>query len=123
MGKFSKFARIAETEFSDVVISTHHLGHKLRVYLKDKSFIDFFFSEKLKVKRFAIHWERAHIDKTIYRVDNAPDPKWKKVKGFPVHFHYGLYDKVDEPPFLVKATNLESLLRDFLSFAQEKLKS
>ena len=29
MEKFARFARIAETEFSDIVISTHDLGHKL----------------------------------------------------------------------------------------------
>lgn len=122
MGKFTRFARIAETEFSDTVISTQDLGHKLRIYFKDKSFVDFFFSEELKSQRFAIHWERSHIDKTFYRIDNTPDPKWKKVKTFPIHFHNGGYMSVIEPPFLVRPTDLEDLLRDFLSFTQSKVK-
>lgn len=94
MGKFAKFARISETEFSDIVISTHDLEHKLRIYLKDKSFVDFFFSQKLKTQRFALHWERSHIDENIFRIDNTPDPKWKKVKTFPIHFHAEKYESV-----------------------------
>ena len=30
--------------------------------------------------RFDFHWERTHIDKTIYRYDNFPDAKFKKIK-------------------------------------------
>jgi len=48
MEKFSEFARIAEIEFSDIVLSTHYLAHKLRIYLIDKSFIDFYFTTKTK---------------------------------------------------------------------------
>lgn len=66
MEKFSRFARIAEIEFADIVLSTHYLNLKLRIYLKDKSFIDFFFTTQLKKQRFSIHWERYHIDKTIF---------------------------------------------------------
>lgn len=123
MGKFARFARIAETEYSDFVISTHDIGHKLRIYLTDKSFIDFFFSEKLKIRRFAIHWERIHIDKTFYRLDNTPDPKWKKVKIFPVHFHSQNYDQVVDPPFPVGLSNLENILRNFLKFVRIQLQT
>jgi len=41
MEKFAKFARIAEIEFSDIILSTHLLDLKLRVYFKDKSYLDF----------------------------------------------------------------------------------
>lgn len=122
MGKFSRFARIAEVEFSDIVLSTHHLGHKLRIYLKDKSFIDFFLTENLKITRFSLHWERRHIDKTIYRLDNTPDKKWKKVKSFPTHFHKEKYANVIPPPFNVsKKEKLETILRKFLNFAKKIL--
>ena len=121
MEKFARFARIAETEFSDVVISTHDLGHKLRIYLKDKSFVDFFFTTKLKKLRFAIHLERSHLDKSFYRVDNTPDPKWKKVETFPIHFHDGKYSKVKIPPFEVKGFDLESMIRQFLAFTRTKV--
>lgn len=123
MGKFAGFARIAETEFSDIVISTHDLGHKLRIYLKDKSFIDFFYTEKLKERRFSIHWERYHIDNTFYRLDNTPDPKWKKVKTFPEHFHFQKYNQVDVPPFPISSLNLKVFFREFLNFARNKLQT
>ena len=123
MGKFAGFARIAEIEFSDVVISTHDLGHKLRIYLLDKSFIDFFYSVRLRNRRFAIHWERNHLDNTFYRLDNTPDPRWKKVKSFPVHFHSEKYFQVIDPPFTVSATNLKSLLRSFLEFVRFHLQT
>jgi hypothetical protein len=55
MDKFAKFARIAEIEFADIVISTQNLDLKLRVYLVDKSFIDFFYTQKLKTTRFSFH--------------------------------------------------------------------
>ena len=121
MEKFARFARIAETEFSDIVISTHDLGHKLRIYLKDKSFIDFFYATKARKVRFAIHLERSHLDNSVYRIDNAPDPRWRKVKGFPIHFHSGKYSKVKAPPFKVEDFNLETILRKFLTFTQPKV--
>ncbi len=121
MEKFTRFARIAETEFSDVVISTHYLGHKLRIYFKDKSFVDFFFTTKLKKLRFAIHLERSHLDKSFYRVDNTPDPKWGNIKTFPMHFHNGKYNKVKVPPFEVVSFSLESLFRKFLIFTRSKV--
>ena len=61
MEKFAAFARIAEIEFSDIVLSTQYLGNKLRIYLKDTSFIDFFFTTRLQTQRFSIHCERKHF--------------------------------------------------------------
>ncbi len=122
MEKFAKFARIAEVEFSDVVLSTHYLNLKLRIYLKDKSFIDFYFTTKLKKQRFSIHWERSYIDETIFRLDNTPDKKWKKIPTYPLHFHIKGYDNVIIPPFnLTKDSSLEDILRKFLDFARNKI--
>ena len=119
MGKFTKLARIAEIEYSDIVIGTHDLGHKLRVYLIDKSFIDVFFSEKSKIFRFSIHWERKHIDNKIFRLDNTPDKKWRDVSTFPLHFHSGEYDKVVIPPFDTDKKSLEQFVREFLYFVKK----
>ena len=122
MGKFAKFARIAEVEFSDLVLSTQNLGVKLRIYLLDKSYVDFYFTTKLKSKRFSIHWERTHIDRRIYRLDNTPDKKWKKVKTFPLHFHNKKYASVTNPPFtLNQKLSLENIFRNFLHLVEEKL--
>jgi hypothetical protein len=123
MGKFSEFARIAEVEFSDIILSTHYLDHKLRIYLVDKSFIDFYFTSKTKRLRFALHWERRYINKTIFRLDNTPDKKWKKIKSFPIHFHYKHYEKVVLPPFSISnKNNLKRIFRNFLNFVRKKLK-
>ncbi len=69
MGKFSKYARIAEVEFGSIILSAQDLGVKLRIYLRDKSFVDFYFTENLKKQKFSLHWERTHIDRLIYRQD------------------------------------------------------
>lgn len=122
MAKFAKFARIAEIEYSDIILSTQDLGHKLRIYVNDKSFIDFFFTRKLKKQRFSIHWERSHIDKNIYRIDNTPDKKWKSVKSFPLHFHNERYDNVEVSPFILKQNySLEDIFRSFLDFAKGRI--
>jgi len=122
MEKFAKFARIAEVEFSDIVLSTQDLGHKLRIYLKDKTFIDFFYTSKLKIQRFSIHWEKTHIDKSIFRLDNTPDKKWGKVATFPIHFHNRAYNHVEAAPFAIdQKASLESVFRGFLSFVQERM--
>ncbi len=119
MGQFTVFARIAEVEFSEIVTSSQDLGVKLRIYLVDKSFIDFFYSTRTTILRFAIHWERQHTDATFYRIDNTPDKKWRKVKSFPIHCHYKEYDSVIEPPFQIeKPLNLEQILRNFLRFTK-----
>lgn len=122
MDKFAKFARIAEIEFANIIISAQNLDLKLRIYLVDKSFIDFFYTQKLKTIRFSIHWERTHIDKTIYRLDNTPDKQWKKIPNFPLHFHKGKYDKVVIPPFQ-SDKNLTIIFRSFLLFVRNKLKT
>ena len=121
MEKFSRFARIAETEFTEIVIATQDLGHKLRIYLIDKSFIDFFYTTQTRSKRFSIHWERSHIDKTIYRLDNMPDKKWKKISTYPTHFHFKSHNNVKVPPFESKPKGLENTFRNFLNFVNKSL--
>lgn len=121
MDRYSRFARIAEIEFPQIVAGTQDYGHKLRVYLRDKSFIDVFISRKAKSSWFAFHWERRQIDNTIYRIDSAPDTRWKKVKTFPIHFHDTQERKVGEPPFAFGGLTKEQVFREFLRFAEEKI--
>jgi hypothetical protein len=80
-----KLANIAEIEFADVVIGWDIAEGKLRLYIADKSFLDIWFSRQIK-GRYAYHWERRHVDGTIYRWDNAKHNVWKNVKTFPHHF-------------------------------------
>ncbi|MBI2430418.1 MAG: hypothetical protein HYV39_00135 [Candidatus Levybacteria bacterium] len=122
MEKFAAFARIAEIEFSDIVLSTQDLSNKLRIYLKDTSFIDFFFTTKLQAQRFSIHWERRHVDASIFRLDNTPDKNWKKVETFPIHFHSKTYEHVSTPPFpLQQKDTLQRIFRKFLQFTRKNI--
>ena len=64
-----KLSEIAEVEFSDVVEFAENLEEKLRIYIRDGSYIDVWFSRKIK-GRYAYHGERRHLDGTVYRHDN-----------------------------------------------------
>ena len=58
---------IAEDQFLDIVIEILEPSlDKLRLILKDGSFIDIRISQKIK-NRFDFHWERKHLDKSVYR--------------------------------------------------------
>ncbi|HEX7574992.1 MAG TPA: DUF6516 family protein [Candidatus Methanoperedens sp.] len=91
----ARLAEIAETEFADVVITSEINMGKLRLYINDESFLEVWFSKRLE-GRYAYHWERRHVDDTIYRWDNAKHEVWKNVKTFPYHFHDGKDEKVSE---------------------------
>ncbi len=71
MPDLERLRRIAETEFLTLVRSTTILRDKLRVVLVDGSYvdgsyIDFWWSTQIP-GRYAHHWERRHVDGTIYR--------------------------------------------------------
>jgi hypothetical protein len=111
--------RVAEVEFADIVAQTDILGAKLRVLLKDTSYVDVRASRKIS-GRFGFHWERQHLDKHIYRFDNLPDTNWSTVSTFPFHFHDGSQEKVVASPF---AENLEEGFREFMSFVRQWISS
>jgi len=90
-----KLANIAEMEFADVVTTCEVVEGKLRFYIIDESFLDVWFSRKLE-GRYAYHWERRHVDNTVYRWNNAKHEVWKNVKTFPHHFHEGTDNMVRE---------------------------
>jgi hypothetical protein len=105
---------ITESEFADVVQTTEIIRDKLRVLLNDGSYIDFWWSSQIP-GRFAHHWERTHIDGTIYRHDNMPHSKWQYVATFPQHFHDGSPSEVTESYLCPEP---EEALRQFLDFAR-----
>ena len=92
---FLKLANIAETEFADVTTCCEIKEGKLRLFILDETFLDIWFSRQLK-GRYAYHWERRHLDNTIYRWDNAKHEVWKNVKTFPHHFHNRIDGNVSE---------------------------
>ncbi len=117
MIEFDDLAAIAKQEFADIVVSTVVIDAKLRIILVDNSYIDFWWSQVLP-GRYAHHWERRHLDGSIYRHDNAPHPQWQAVLTYPKHFHDGSDANISE-------SNLggtpESALREFLDFARRML--
>jgi hypothetical protein len=67
-----RLREIAEVEFADIVTTTTIPdANELRVFLTDGSFVDVWFSLKLR-GRYSFHWKRQALDGTIYRHDNAP---------------------------------------------------
>jgi hypothetical protein len=82
--------------------------------LIDGSFIDFWWSTQIP-GRYAHHWERRHVDGTIYRHDNMPHPQWQSVTSFPKHFHAGDQQTVHDSTL---PSEPEQALRAFLQFAE-----
>ena len=117
MPDLDRLRRIAETEFFAVVRSTIIVRNKLRVVLTDDSYIDFWWSTQI-LGRYAHHWERRHVDGTIYRHDNMPHPQWQGVDSFPKHFHAEDQQRVMESTL---SDDPEQAVRQFLTFAAGKI--
>ena len=96
--------RIAEIQFSDIVLDTYLLEHKLRITLIDSSVADVHVSQKLSNK-FSFHWETKDAAGTIYRYDNFPDRNWSYLSSYPYHFHKGEQNTVEDPPFPLDIIN------------------
>lgn len=115
-----KLKEIAEVEFSDIIEDVILTDiNELRIILIDGSFIDVWFSLKLK-GRYSYHWERKFMDGYIYRHDNAPHKRWENIATFPKHFHDGDEDKVVQSHISDKP---EEAIREFLEFVRKKIKS
>ena len=113
-----RLAEIAEVEYSDVVAETLVPGlNQLRIILIDGSFVDVWYSLKLR-DRYSYHWERKALDGTIYRHDNAPHRRWQVVETSPKHFHDGSETCVTESH--LSEAPVEAL-REFLTFVRKKI--
>jgi len=119
---FNRIVELVLDEFSDIVVDVQlrfissGAVERLRVFLKDESFVDVWLSASGK---YSYHWEQRHVRGLIHRHDNAPHSKWNAVKTFPKHFHDGNEDNVKEsniPDDPVSATNY------FLTFVRGFLK-
>lgn len=108
---------LATSLYPEIVIGAEIVYGKLRIYLVDESFIDVWISRRLP-NRYAIHWERRHIDGTIYRWDNTPHEIHRHISTFPHHFH----EKHDH---MVKPYNypgsIEEAFMEVLKYAKEKI--
>jgi hypothetical protein len=120
MVELTLLARIIDIEYHDIMQGASQVYHdKIRAYLLDGSFIDIWFSKKM-AGRFSYHWERRHLDESLYRHDNFPDPRWKNVSTYPKHFHDGSQAQVsassiDDDPL--------KGLRQFMDFVRSRILS
>ena len=116
---YSHIKEIALSDFADIVEGTVVIEGKLRILLKDESFVDVWLSAKKKGV-YAYHWERKNIDGTIYRYNNLPDKEAKKLQTFPKHFHNKTQENVVESDL---SDNPEEAIRIVLEFARRIIKS
>jgi len=80
--------RMVERDYADIVEGTGVDDESARVHLQDGSFLEVWLhGEEDLMERYAFHWERKHVDGSIFRHDNAPHIRWRAVETFPRHFH------------------------------------
>lgn len=79
--------------------------------------MDVWFSQKIP-GRFSYHWERRHIDGSMYRHDNFPDIAWQRISTYPKHFHNGSQDAVEASHI---QDNPPAGLSQFMEFVRCKL--
>ncbi len=115
---YSQLTQLAIGDFADIVKGTKVVEGKLRLLLKDHSFIDIWLSVKKKGV-YAYHWERRDIDGTIYRYNNLPDREARKLKTYPHHFHNKTEKNVVESDL---SDNPSKAIKDLLKFARSVVK-
>jgi len=88
---------------------------KLRLNIVDGSIVDIFYSTGGK---YSYHWDRRIVNGSVYRHDNAPHKRWRKIKTFPKHFH-------QEAEYTVKESYISddplSAIKEFLGFVRRIL--
>ena len=117
---YNKLKNIVETDYKNIIIRSIILreksvgSSKLRIFLKDHSFLDIWLSSTGK---YSYHWEQRAQRGLIYRHDNAPD--FPKIKTYPKHLHNG-----DEKN--VRSSNIsddpQKAIRQILDYIKRKLK-
>lgn len=118
---YRKLAKIADQYLivtsSQIICFPSGEPQKLRIFIIDGSLLDIYLSVSGK---YSYHWERRHINRGIYRFDNAPHKKWISIISFPKHFHNGNENNVIESHI---SDHPESAIRDILNFIDVKLKN
>ncbi len=112
-----RLRELAISLYPEIVVNAEIVYGKLRIYLIDESFIDVWISRRLS-NRYAIHWERRHIDGTIYRWDNTPHETHRQISTFPHHFHEK-HDHIVKPYHY--PGNIEEALKEALKYVKEKI--
>jgi len=90
---------------------------RLRIYFRDGSFLDVWFSRSIPGK-YAFHYERRHLDGRVYRWDNAAHSRVKGIPTFPHHFHNGSQSNVQ--PYMPKES-VEETFHDILNWIKARI--
>ena len=115
---YRELSIVALMEFPSLVEDTRIIDNKLRLFLVDGSYIDVWLSIK-RIGTYAFHWERRSIDGSLYRYDNIPDRRARRLRTFPRHLHEGSEEDIvecdmgDEP---------KEILRAFLRYVEGRLR-
>ena len=115
---YSKLAHIAELEYPDIVVSAELKADRLRIHFLDGSFLDVWFSQTIPGK-YAFHWERRHVNGSVYRWDNAAHKSIQHIDTFPHHLHEGKQENVKS--FKPKPS-WENTFKAILNYVKEKLR-
>jgi len=112
--------QIVDNEFAKYVNDVQEpFINELRIKLNDDSFVDVWYSINLE-NRYSFHWERKHIDGSIYRYDNAPHIRWKDIETFPKHFHNKSEENVEASYISDKP---ENAIREMMNFVKNKIEN
>lgn len=118
---YRKLELIATNEFADIINESIIIyaysgrAQKLRLKIIDKTFIDVWYSLD---GEYSFHWEQREIRNKIYRHDNAPHKKWKRIKTYPKHCHDDTQENVIES-YISEIP--EKAIRDFLDIVRKRL--
>jgi len=116
---YQALTRLALAEFSEIITQTVFVGgtpanpNKLRLFIKDESFLDIWLSAD---GDYAYHWEQRSQTGRLYRWDNAPHHS--QIRTFPRHMHNGEESTVIESDL---SSIPETALRQILDFVREQL--
>lgn len=114
---YKRVEGLAAEEFPDIVVFSESFYGKLRLHISDGSYVDVWFSRRIP-GRYAYHWERRHVDGSIYRHDDRPHACLGDMKTFPKHFHDGSDENMEESYL---SDDPVDAVRSFLAFARRKL--
>jgi len=118
---YQRQLEVVRQKFGDIVSEAEILYTeskeplKLRLNIVDGSIVDIFYSTGGK---YSYHWDRRIVNGSVYRHDNAPHKRWRKIKTFPKHFH-------QEAEYTVKESYISddplSAIKEFLGFVRRIL--
>ena len=114
---YNGLKKIALEEFPDITISASisrgpfNIAKSLRIFFIDNSFFDVWIS----IDKYSYHWQKTN--RKIYRYDNAPHKKHKKLPTFPKHFHE---DKIVKESYL--SDDPSKAIKEILQFIRINLK-